>query len=217
MSSLIQIGSNVGDEYIFKLIEDKKINLCVFIDANEKALEKCRENVSKFFEGKNIDWEMKCEYIICAISNSKKKEVELNIPIGDDYSNHSSLDASFPTIADAKNGFESVKVLNYSINNIFDEFNLVNIEYLFIDVEGADHGILMDLDWNKYNIDNVKFEFAHWGGWQGYSIPENSANLNHFLYYLIVGRKYKVYQSSATDITATKIVNWVENYNDEDR
>ncbi len=209
MTSLIQVGSNVGDEYIFKLIEDKKINLCVFIDANEKALEKCRENVSKFFEGKNIDWEMKCEYIICAISNSKKKEVELNIPIGDDYSNHSSLDASFPTISDTKDGFRTVTVQNFLISDIFDNFKLTDITYLFIDVEGCDKEIVTSIDWSKYIIHNLKFEFTHWDGWQGY----NSEGLRQLIFFLLMN-KYKVYQSSATDLFATKLPNWHENYND---
>ena len=44
MSCLIQIGCCVGDEYIFKLIHNNKINTCIFIDANVSALEKCREN-----------------------------------------------------------------------------------------------------------------------------------------------------------------------------
>ena len=53
------INQNGRLENIFDLIEDKRINLCVFIDANEKALQKCKENLEKFFENKDVDWEVK--------------------------------------------------------------------------------------------------------------------------------------------------------------
>ena len=210
MTSLIQIGCNVGDEYIFDLIEDKRINLCVFIDANEKALQKCKENLEKFFENKDVDWEVSFEYIPCAISNTGLPKIKLNIPIGNSVSSHSSIFSEFPTISEHKNGFESIEVKNYSINDIFDNYELRDITYLFIDVEGCDKEIIRSIDWAKYFIHNIKFEFTHWDGWQGF----DSENLRHLIFFLLMN-KYKVYQSSATDLTASRILNWYENYNDE--
>ena len=66
------------------------------------------------------------------------------------------------------------------------------------------------MDWDKYFIRNVQFEFTHWDGWQGF----DSENLRHLIFFLLMN-KYKVYQSSATDLTASRILNWYENYNDE--
>ena len=212
MSCLIQIGCCVGDEYIFKLIHNNKINTCIFIDANVSALEKCRENQDDFFRDKNVDWDVKFEYINCAISDSKLDELELNIPTGDIHSSHSSIFSDFPTIFDAKNGFDAVKVKNFSINDIFENYGLTLIDYLFIDVEGCDKGIVSNINLNKYNILNIKFEFTHWDGWQGF----NSEHLRHVIFFLLMN-KYKVYQSSATDLTATKLQNWVQNYDDENK
>ena len=210
MSCLIQIGCCVGDEYIFKLIHNNKINTCIFIDANVSALEKCRENQEDFFRDKNVDWDVNFEYINCAVSDSKLDEIELNIPAGHPHSSHSSIFSNFPTISDAKNGFDTVKVKNFSINDIFENYGLTLIDYLFIDVEGCDKGIVSNINWGKYNILNIKFEFTHWDGWQGF----DSEHLRYVIFFLLMN-KYKVYQSSATDLTASKILNWHENYNDE--
>jgi len=214
MSNLIQVGCNVGDEYIFELVRDKKINFCIFIDANKKALEKCKENLQKFFEKVDIDWKFRSEFINCAVSNINSPTIKLHIPTGDDYSNHSSLDETFPTISEHKKGFDSVEVQNFSINSIFNEFDLKRIDYLFIDVEGADRGIIENLNWGKYKILNIKFEFADWGCWQGYDDPEKLASLQNLLYLFILNG-YKIYRSSTTDFSACKIQNWVENYNDD--
>jgi len=209
LSCLIQIGCCIGDEYIFELIHTNKVNTCVFIDANVSALEKCKENQEDFFRNKNVDWDVKFEYINCAVSDFKSDEIELNIPTGDVHSAHSSIFSNFPTISDAKNGFDTVKVKNFSINDIFENYGWTTIDYLFIDVEGCDKGIVSNINWGKYNILNIKFEFTHWDGYQGF----DSEHLRHVIFFLLMN-KYKFYQSSATDLTASKILNWHENYND---
>jgi len=206
---LIQIGSNVGDEYIFNLIYNKKINLCIFIDANVKALEECRKNISEFISTKKIDWDIEYEYINCAISDIKSPELELNIPTGNDVSAHGSIYNKFPTISDHEHGYETIKVQNFTISDIFNQYNLSIIDYLFIDVEGCDKGIVNSIDWKNNCVLNIKFEFSHWDGWQGY----DSDNLRRTIFMLMMD-KYKVYQSSATDISATKILDWTEDYND---
>ena len=200
MSCLIQIGCCIGDEYIFELIHNNKVNTCIFIDANVSALERCKENQEDFFRDKNDDWDIKFEYINCAVSDSKSDEIELNIPTGDVHSAHSSIFSNFPTISDAKNGFDTVKVKNFSINDIFENYGWTTIDYLFIDAEGCDKGIVSNINWNKYNILNMKFEFTHWDGYQGF----DSEHLRHIIFFLLMN-KYKIHQSSATDLTANKI------------
>lgn len=206
MSCLIQIGCCVGDEYIFKLIHEKKIDTCIFIDANISSLEKCKENQEDFFRDKNVDFNVKFEYVNCAISNSKLDEIELNIPTGDKYSAHSSV---FSDFLKEKNGFDTVKVKNFSINDIFENYGLTLIDYLFIDAEGCDKEIISSINWNKYNILNIKFEFTHWDGYQAWM----SEHLRAIIFFLLMN-KYRVYQSSATDLTASRILNWDENYNE---
>ena len=107
--------------------------------------------------------------------------------------------------------YKTIKVQNVSVNTIFKQYDLKRINYLFIDVEGADKGIVSTLDIENYEIDNIKFEFTHWGKWKGFEDKEEQQHLARIVFGFAV-RKYKVYISSATDITATKIRDWHDNY-----
>jgi FkbM family methyltransferase len=206
ITTFIQIGSNVGDKYIFDLIIEKKINLVIFIDANINALQECKKNQENYFLNKKITWDIKFDYINCAISNINAPKINLNIPTEHINSAHGSIFEDFPTL-NTKKGFKSIEVDNFSINDIFNEYKLKVIDYLFIDVEGCDKGIVNSLRLDNNLILNLKFEFAHWEGWQGYDSP----NLKNIIFVLLMN-KYKIYQSSATDISADRILNWKENY-----
>ena len=209
---LIQVGCNVGDEYIFDLVVKEKINLCIFIDANKSALEKCKEYQEKFFEDKDINTRsITFEYINCAVSNVDASEIELFIPKDDICSSAGSIYLNVPTISE-KTGdnvtskevleykaekFDTIIVQNFSINDIFEDYELEVIDYLFIDVEGCDKEIILSMEWDKYFIRNVQFEFTHWDGYQ------SGGTLGVTLFSLLM-MEYKLHQSSPTDIFATK-------------
>ena len=206
--SLIQIGCNVGDDHIFQLIKDEQINLCIFIDANKTALEQCLQNSKEFF--KDANWDAKFEFINCAVSNLPDAELEFHIP--NDEHGHNGGSSLFANMVEQDYmDYKTIKVQNVSVNTIFKQYDLKRINYLFIDVEGADKGIVSTLDIENYEIDNIKFEFTHWGKWKGFEDKEEQQHLARIVFGFAV-RKYKVYISSATDITATKIRDWHENY-----
>lgn len=48
-----------------------------------------------------------------------------------------------------------------SLNDLFEKYNITNLDWLFLDAEGMDAKILLSLDWRKYNIKRVEFEFLH--------------------------------------------------------
>ena len=53
-----------------------------------------------------------------------------------------------------------VKTLN--INNFLEKcVAQKEIDYLSIDIEGVDFDVLMSIDFTKYNIKNISFEFIH--------------------------------------------------------
>tara|TARA_B100001113_G_scaffold115124_1_gene93846 strand:- start:48 stop:692 length:645 start_codon:yes stop_codon:yes gene_type:complete len=207
-TTLIQIGCNVGDTHIFELIRDKQINLCIFVDANKVALEQCLQNSKEFF--KDANWDAKFEFINCAVSNLPDNELEFHIP--NDEQGHNGCSSLYSDMVEKDyTNYKTIKVQNVSANSIFKQYNLKRIDYLFIDVEGADKGIVSTLDIKNYDIDNIKFEFTHWGKWKGFEDEEEQKHLARIVFGMAM-RRYKVYQSSATDITATRIIDWHENY-----
>lgn len=49
----------------------------------------------------------------------------------------------------------------YTINNLLDKYNLLNIDILFIDAEGFDDKLIKSIDFEKYNITNIIYENLH--------------------------------------------------------
>jgi FkbM family methyltransferase len=47
------------------------------------------------------------------------------------------------------------------INNLFDKYNLKDIDLLFIDAEGIDDKIIKSIDFEKYNINTIYYENMH--------------------------------------------------------
>jgi len=55
-----------------------------------------------------------------------------------------------------------LNVRSQKINDfLIEKTKLENIEYLAIDVEGIDYDLLMDIDFDKFEIKNISFEFIH--------------------------------------------------------
>lgn len=58
------------------------------------------------------------------------------------------------------------KIIEFELNcicldDLFEKYNIINLDWLFLDAEGIDAKILLSLDWKKYNIKRVEFEFLH--------------------------------------------------------
>lgn len=194
MKCLVQIGCNTGDEYIFNTIYEYKINKCIFVDANEMALKICHENFMKFLSSKDQNFDVDLHYVPAIISNHSDQYVDFNIPENNILSGHSSI---YPSqLVDQT--YKTKKVLNITIENLLNFFKITTIDYFVVDAEGCDKEILLSLNWDKYKIENIKFEFTHWDGYKKHI----SNNLNDFIFSLLM-RGYAVKKTSPTDITAS--------------
>lgn len=194
MSTLLQIGCNLGDEKIFNLIIENKIKNVYLIDANPKSLAVCKSNITDFLSSKNIDFHLKVIFINCAISNSDEKTLKFYVPHDDRHSAHASL--KIEQISDLKS--DSIEVDNYKLDSLLDSLNISEVDYLIIDTEGCDKEILSSIMWGKRKIKNLTFEFTHWDGYNRYISP----HLNSFLFFLLM-QGYKLKKTSALDITAS--------------
>jgi FkbM family methyltransferase len=194
MKTLIQIGCNTGDQYIFETIYNQKIDNCIFVDANESALNVCKNNFEKFLIDKDEKLNVNINYVCAVISNNSDEYIDFNIPDDEDLSGHSSIYANQLTYRN----YKTKKIKNVTIKNLLNFFNLTTVDYLIVDAEGCDKEILSNLDFGNNNIKNVKFEFTHWDGYEKHI----SDNLNKFIFFLLMCG-YTVKKTSATDITAS--------------
>jgi len=53
---------------------------------------------------------------------------------------------------------KTVKVITQTLETIFDKYNIKNVNYLSIDVEGAEYNVIKSINFNKVFIDVIGFE-----------------------------------------------------------
>jgi FkbM family methyltransferase len=58
---------------------------------------------------------------------------------------------------------QTINVKVKTLEQILDSYNLKNIDWLLIDVEGLDAEIALTFNWHKYNIKKVDIEHLHLG------------------------------------------------------
>lgn len=58
-------------------------------------------------------------------------------------------------------GIIEISVKTMTINDLFDKYNLIDIDILYIDSEGLDDQIIKSINFDKYNIENIYFENLH--------------------------------------------------------
>jgi len=60
-----------------------------------------------------------------------------------------------------EDGIIEESVTCYTINNLLDKYNLLNIDILFIDAEGFDDRLIKSINFEKYTITNIIYENLH--------------------------------------------------------
>lgn len=67
-----------------------------------------------------------------------------------------------------------LKVDCVTLNKLFEKYNLENIDILFIDAEGLDDTLIKTINFEKYNIKKIYFEYLHLKNDDIYNFLDNS-------------------------------------------
>ena len=158
--NIIQIGANKGYDDVTELIKDKEISKLVLVEPFEehnKSLNECYSNVKNFII-QNIIVQDDPSLHECSIfyhthdasHNNAFELASLN-------KNHSLKIRGQYT----EDGIVSRTLRCMTINQLFDQHNLTEIDLLFIDTEGYDCNIIKSIDFSKYKIKELYFENLH--------------------------------------------------------
>ncbi len=60
-----------------------------------------------------------------------------------------------------ESGLIEYKIKCSTLNNLFEKYNLTNIDILFIDIEGLDDVVIKSINFDKYNIHKIYYENLH--------------------------------------------------------
>lgn len=159
---IIQIGTCVGNDDLTKIIELHKPNLIngqpdllVLVEPmnihNDKILECYKSIQNKHLEN-------------LAVSEKSDGDISFFYHL-DDEPNYEVSSNNFNHVAkhylNSTDKIVECKVKCININDLFDKYNLTDIDILFIDAEGFDDMIIKTIDFNKFKIREIYFENLH--------------------------------------------------------
>jgi len=154
-----QIGTNDGNDNFRKMVINEKPDIIILVEPNRNLINEIRKNYSDI---PNV-------YIYMnAIYYNSNETLELYIPAkngimgtkADNGITYATGHFSLLPMNDWGEKNDMVKILTKSItfDEICNNHNIVNIEYLQIDTEGFDSEIIKMIDFSKYTIKKLRFE-----------------------------------------------------------
>ena len=151
--NVIQLGSNNGDDHVLSLVKEKEseIQELILVDALPECVELTRRQYS-FFKG-NLS-------VINVAIGTENGLLDIFYPKGQNQSAHASSSPNHLFVHGHKE-IEKIKIPCLNINSFLGALGLEKIDYLFVDTEGMDIAILLEMDFGKYSPTNLKFEHSH--------------------------------------------------------
>lgn len=157
----VQIGANLGNDDFTKLIQDKNISKLILVE----PISECNDSILKCYE------HIENKFLENIIVSDKVQETE------------TIYFHKFDTLEYNRNGFELASLNprhslnirgqyeekdllsracpNMTINQLFERYNLIDIDILYTDTEGSDSKIIKSIDFSKFNIKEIYYENLH--------------------------------------------------------
>lgn len=151
----VQIGVNNGDDEFNQMVKDLQPSKLILVEPNKSLNEDIYRN---YYGVDNVFLEN------VAITEIDKGIVNLVIP--KDTNNGVSVNGvhydhqkfSLLPMTDWGDDFISIESNSMTFNELCNKHNITDIHYLQIDTEGYDTEIIKSIDFNKINIDIIKYE-----------------------------------------------------------
>ncbi len=162
---VVQIGSNKGNdelsEYIFNNYDDIEFGL--FVEANSLHIEELKKCYEKYdnIKVENIGIKtplQKQDTLTFYYHTNEHPHYAITTCNIDHLKKHMSW---CPHLQGGE--VKSFEVSCITLDELFQNYGITEIDFLFLDVEGLDAEILLTFDWKKYKIKKVEFESLHLG------------------------------------------------------
>lgn len=152
---IFQIGACKGNDDLTELIKNKNVELLVLVEPNSfhnNDIEKCYKNIEN-------------KYIENIVISNDPSQTEVSFYLHKDDGPLFEV-ASLEKWHILKHGYDvsgiiENKIQSITINQLFDKYQVLDIDVLFIDAEGFDDLILRSIDFSKYNIKKIYYENLH--------------------------------------------------------
>ncbi len=158
--NIVQIGCNDGNDHVLEFIKQniKSITSLHLVDALPDCIEKIKHTYS-FLECAHF-------YNLC-ISNNHLKQQTIFCPTQERHGGNTSQLASMSEnhlIGHDVKDYRKMVIDSLNINTFLKNININQIDKLYIDVEGLDCDLILELNLDVYNIPYIRFETVHSDG-----------------------------------------------------
>ena len=153
--NIVQIGANRGYDELTSILEGKQVDFILLVEPLKKF------NHSLFNCYKHIK-NMHVENVVITDEKDKKQiSFFLHDRMDENLEQASLLDSHVLKHFQSQNQLKEEIIDCITINELFDKYNLFDIDILFIDAEGFDDRIIKDINFKKYNIKQLYYENMH--------------------------------------------------------
>lgn len=155
--NIVQIGVNKSQDSCYRFIKDNRDSISnIYL---VEPLPGCIPDIQSAFKGfKNVKI-----FNIAISASANETTLKFYYPTRDIKSGHASFNYKH-LIAHGHKEISSINIPVVTLEKFFTDNNIINCERLYIDTEGYDCQILLDFDFNKYNIKHIEFEKIHSDG-----------------------------------------------------
>lgn len=156
---VVQIGSNKGDDDLSKHLKEnyKELEFGLFVEANPLHIGNLK---NCYFQYQNAI----IENIAIKVSSYPDDTLKLYYHQNDGPMYHvASCIKSHIEVYYPPNGIKYFEIPCITIDELFQKYNIKELDWLLLDIEGIDAEILLTTDWSKYNIKRIEYENLHLG------------------------------------------------------
>lgn len=161
---VVQIGSNKGNDDLNNYLKNNfnHIDFGLFIEVNPIHIDDLKKSYSNF---SNVNVE--CIAIKSPLSNTDRLEIFYNTNDGPGYEiascdiEHVKKHMNIPNLSEGE--IRSFIVDCFTLEDILDKYQIIDLDWLLLDIEGIDAEVLLTFNWGKYNIKRIEFEYIHLG------------------------------------------------------
>jgi FkbM family methyltransferase len=155
--NIVQIGTNKSKDSCYEFIKKNKKSISnIYL---VEPLAACIPNIRSAFEEFN---NVKI-FNIAIATGANETTLKFYYPKKDIKSGHASFNYNH-LVAHGHREIDSIDIPVMALDKFFTDNNITSCERLYIDTEGYDCKILLDFDYNKYNIKHIEFEKIHSDG-----------------------------------------------------
>ena len=151
MINLIQLGSNTGKDHVTDFIEryNDIINKVLLVEALPQLADQLRDNYKEF----NTDISVHS----CAVSDKNGTAEFYYLP-----DTNLRLSSLLPNVhSDFMRGTSKITVPTLTFDSLCAKHSMNKVDVLFVDIEGYDEDVISTIDFAKYNIGTLVWEYNH--------------------------------------------------------